>query len=255
MTVSMRSVVAVLMVCAVAYPQDTFGGALQRGREMYAEKNFKDALDAFQTAFSRAQSAKESAQACARIGETLGELGRTREGIEYMQRSLDFYHYDQVEGELKELRARHLSKVQTSEEIRSALRDQQASNRGTRVMPRRPLILRINFDFDQATLTQEGHEQVANLGKALAGFTDERILIVGHTDLIGQPGYNQTLSERRAATVATEIATRHGVSQFKMLTKGMGMRQPLYDGKSDEDSKLNRRVEVTLVKPGENPAP
>jgi outer membrane protein OmpA-like peptidoglycan-associated protein len=250
-------------LCASGFAQDFngFGDALTRGRALQAAKQYEQALHAFEFAFSRAGSEKESAQATARIGQTLAELGKTREAIEYMQRSLDFYHYDQVEQQLKELRVQLLSKVQTSDEITAALRDQQASNRSTRVMPRRPLALQVNFEFNKADLTDEGRQQVDLLGEALAQLRtrgivmaskDERIRITGHTDLVGKPEYNQALSEQRAQAVAAEIAARFGLPLSMMVTEGKGMREPLYNSTSPEDSRLNRRVEVTVLKPSED---
>jgi outer membrane protein OmpA-like peptidoglycan-associated protein len=257
-----RSAILLLVGGATGLAQEYtgFGDALTRGRDFYTAKQYDRALKAFEFAFSRAQSPKESAQATARIGQSLDQLGRTREAIEYMQRSLDFFRYEQVEAELKELRLKMLGRIQTSDEITAALRDQQASNRSTRVMPRHPLDLQVNFDFDKATLTRQGQEQVDQLGMAVRDVRTrgivkdmggEKIRIVGHTDLIGKPEYNQALSERRARAVALEISKKFGVPMSMMETIGKGMREPLYNSTGEEDSRLNRRVEVVLLKPGE----
>jgi outer membrane protein OmpA-like peptidoglycan-associated protein len=243
-----RSVLLWLSAAAAGAQQfDSFADALRGGKEFYQAGKYEQARAAFAVAFSRAGTPKESAQATAYLGRALGKMGKTWEAIEYMERSLEFFHYDQVGEELKELQLVFASKTPTSEEITAALQDQVKSNRGTRVMPRRPLALSIGFEFDKAALTPKGFELVSRLGASLANFAGEQVSIVGHTDLIGDPKYNQGLSERRAGTVADEIVKQYRFPRGKLLVSGMGMRQPKYPGTDDESSRLNRRVEVTIL--------
>ena len=229
-------------------PANDYSSWLNRGMELMRQSQWEPARQSFARADSLAQTAEQHAISTARIGQCLGKLGREREGIEYLQKSLEYHHFDQVEQELKEMRVSLLSRTQTVGEIQAALKDQIASHRGTRVMPARPLMLRINFEFNQATLTPEGREQVDKLGEALASLHGEAVQITGHTDLIGKPEYNQTLSERRAQAVADEIAARHGFPRTQMRTEGHGMREPLYPGTGAQESALNRRVEVMIAK-------
>ena len=238
----------ILLAAYQESPADDYSSWLNRGMESMRQSQWEPARQAFARADSRAQTAEQHAIATARIGQCLGKLGREREGIEYLQRSLEYHHFDQVEQELKEMRVSLLSRTQTVGEIQAALKDQVASHRGTRVMPARPLMLRINFDFNQATLTPEGRDQVDKLGEALAALRGETVQITGHTDLIGKPEYNQTLSERRAQAVAAEIAARHGFPRGQMRTEGHGMREPLYPGTGAQESALNRRVEIMIAK-------
>jgi outer membrane protein OmpA-like peptidoglycan-associated protein len=230
---------------------EDYGSLIKRGMALMEQNQWEDARQLFLKACSLANDKRQAAVAHARVGEALGKLGREREGIEYLKRSLEFYHYDQVEEELKAMRLSMFSKTQTPAEISAALKDQLASKRGTRVMPAQPLELRILFDFNEATLKPEGRQQVENLGEALAAVAGrgETVQIIGHTDLIGKPEYNQVLSERRAAAVADAIARRHNFPRDKMQTSGRGMREPLYQGTGPKESELNRRVEI-MMSPG-----
>ena len=222
---------------------------MNEGRDLAGQKRWEEARQVFEKAFSRAQNPRQAAQAAARTGEVLGEMGREREGIEYLQRSLELFHYDQVVDELKQMRVRLFSKTQSSGEIREALQDQLASRRGARVLPARPLMLKILFDYDSATLTSEGRNQVNQLGQALSqlDLSHNTVLITGHTDLSGTEDYNQGLSERRAANVAAEVVRQHGVPPDRINIEGRGKREPLYAGTSAQESSLNRRVEITIV--------
>ncbi|MGD9387959.1 MAG: OmpA family protein [Gammaproteobacteria bacterium] len=75
---------------------------------------------------------------------------------------------------------------------------------------------------------------------------DKTVLeVVGHTDSTGSAEYNQALSERRAATVATYIFNR-GIPQERLLAFGRGLSQPIADNATPAGRALNRRVEIRL---------
>jgi outer membrane protein OmpA-like peptidoglycan-associated protein len=64
----------------------------------------------------------------------------------------------------------------------------------------------IYFKFNSAAITAEAEPQLRELGAALS---DRRlkgsvISIGGHTDAVGSDAFNQSLSERRAATIKRE---------------------------------------------------
>src|SRR6202011_3397818 len=51
--------------------------------------------------------------------------------------------------------------------------------------------------------------------------------IEGHTDNIGTAGYNQDLSERRAAAVRQALVTQFGVTAGRLTPKGYGLTRPV----------------------------
>jgi outer membrane protein OmpA-like peptidoglycan-associated protein len=113
------------------------------------------------------------------------------------------------------------------------------------VVPR--IDLHIHFEFASAVLTAAGRRQVAELGRALERTADGyRSTLVGHTDVRGPDAYNQTLSERRAAAVMAALLDDHPTLRGRLQARGMGKRRPLYRGTSEEEHRLNRRVEVSL---------
>jgi outer membrane protein OmpA-like peptidoglycan-associated protein len=69
--------------------------------------------------------------------------------------------------------------------------------------------------------------------------------VVGHTDSTGSAEYNQALSERRAATVASYVNAR-GIDQQRILAFGRGLTQPIADNATAAGRAQNRRVELTL---------
>jgi outer membrane protein OmpA-like peptidoglycan-associated protein len=71
--------------------------------------------------------------------------------------------------------------------------------------------------------------------------------VLAHTDTTGTPQVNQALSDKRAAAVATYLAS-HGVTKARIASKGLGATAPLYSPETSEtDKAANRRVEIRLV--------
>jgi OmpA-OmpF porin, OOP family len=69
--------------------------------------------------------------------------------------------------------------------------------------------------------------------------------VTGHTDNVGNPVSNQTLSQLRANAVVAYLKTR-GVSSDKLSAKGMGDKEPVADNSSAAGRTANRRMEIKL---------
>ena len=72
------------------------------------------------------------------------------------------------------------------------------------------------------------------------------IVAAGHTDSQGSNQSNQTLSERRAATVAAYLISRQ-VADARIESIGFGEVHPIADNTSDAGRPQNRSVELSLV--------
>jgi outer membrane protein OmpA-like peptidoglycan-associated protein len=101
----------------------------------------------------------------------------------------------------------------------------------------------VNFDTDKATLKPESDpvlQQVVAMFKADAKLAGE---LSGHTDDVGDKGYNQKLSQQRADAVKAWLVA-HGVDAARVTTKGYGDTKPLVPNTSDPNRAKNRRVEL-----------
>ncbi|MDR2452014.1 MAG: OmpA family protein [Candidatus Accumulibacter sp.] len=103
----------------------------------------------------------------------------------------------------------------------------------------------VNFDFDADTLRPESGavlDEVVKLARANPGWKFE---IGGHTDSIGSAGYNQKLSERRAASVVRYL-TGKGVDAARLRARGYGASRPLVSERDGNEAARaqNRRVEL-----------
>lgn len=74
-----------------------------------------------------------------------------------------------------------------------------------------------------------------------------RLAIEGHTDSDGEDGFNQDLSQRRAAAVRTYLASRLGIDGARLESAGFGEARPVGDNKTAEGKQQNRRVELVRL--------
>lgn len=82
------------------------------------------------------------------------------------------------------------------------------------------------FDFDKATLRDEGKTKLDELAAKSKELNIEVILAVGHADRLGKAAYNQKLSERRAAAVKDYLVSK-GIEANRIDTAGKGSTQPI----------------------------
>ena len=69
--------------------------------------------------------------------------------------------------------------------------------------------------------------------------------IDGHTDEVGTSESNQSLSDRRAASVRAYLISK-GVGEDRLTSTGYGEDKPIADNKTVKGRALNRRVEMTV---------
>ncbi len=89
------------------------------------------------------------------------------------------------------------------------------------------------------------HNVLDSVAALLKEYKDTHINICGHTDSIGKADYNQTLSKKRAQSVARYLAAR-GVSSQRFSVEGLGETQPIASNKSKDGRTKNRRVEIEI---------
>jgi outer membrane protein OmpA-like peptidoglycan-associated protein len=102
------------------------------------------------------------------------------------------------------------------------------------------------FDFNKASLRPENREILSRIAGVLLVSNGYRLFVHGHTDDVGSPEYNQLLSERRAASVASYLVTA-GVDSGLIETRAFGKTSPRVEGRTSKARQENRRVEIVLV--------
>jgi len=101
----------------------------------------------------------------------------------------------------------------------------------------------ITFETDSANLNPRFFEVLDSVALVAAEYDKTIVEVEGHTDSTGSAEYNQALSERRAATVATYLVNR-GIDQRRILAYGRGFSEPIADNSTAAGRAMNRRVEL-----------
>ena len=134
--------------------------------------------------------------------------------------------------------------VMSAEDIAMQLMPSRGISATTTAEPASVDLSSITFEFNSADLTEQARQQLNEVGKALSmsAFKDTRFMIGGHTDNVGSQSYNQSLSERRAETVAQYLATNFNLPVQRLQPVGWG-ESKLKDRVAPDDA-ANRRVEI-----------
>lgn len=101
------------------------------------------------------------------------------------------------------------------------------------------------FEFDSAQIKSGFNSTMDKIANVVNRYGKTHLTIVGHTDNAGSDQYNQSLSERRAQSVAQYFANT-GVIPERVTAEGKGEKAPRASNNTPEGRRLNRRVEVYI---------
>lgn len=106
--------------------------------------------------------------------------------------------------------------------------------------------LTVDFATGSAQLTPQAMATLDQLGKALKSseLASYHFRIEGHTDTVGAPAYNKTLSEQRAEAVVNYLSSKFGVQSSRLEAVGMGEDGLLVRTPPQTPEPRNRRVQV-----------
>jgi OmpA-OmpF porin, OOP family len=105
------------------------------------------------------------------------------------------------------------------------------------------IALYINFDTGKSIIRPESKSIIEQIIQMLKANPDLKLSIEGHTDNIGNPISNKTLSEERAKSVVAAIVDQ-GIGIERLSPSGYGQDKPIGDNKTEEGRAKNRRVEL-----------
>lgn len=106
----------------------------------------------------------------------------------------------------------------------------------------------ITFAHDSTNINPSFYNTLDKLASTMNQYNQTTVTVMGHTDSVGNPTYNQGLSQRRAQSVAGYLVNR-GVSGARIQTLGYGQSQPIADNSTEQGRMQNRRVEIKLNAP------
>ncbi len=107
-------------------------------------------------------------------------------------------------------------------------------------------IARDTLHFDRALTGTEANARLTLLAERLKYAGEHtRLSVIGHADNRGSAGYNQSLSEQRAHSVAHYFIGQ-GIGAHRIQTQGAGETQPIASNATAAGRASNRRVEIYL---------
>ncbi|MFL6845606.1 MAG: OmpA family protein [Allosphingosinicella sp.] len=106
----------------------------------------------------------------------------------------------------------------------------------------------ITFPINSAEIQPQFQTTLDQVATTLSAYPSTLIDVYGHTDPSGGDRINIPLSQNRASSVASYLASR-GVVRERIATQGFGSSQPLpgNTNATEAERAANRRVEIRIV--------
>lgn len=106
--------------------------------------------------------------------------------------------------------------------------------------------LSVEFATGSAGLTPQARRTLDQLGRALSShdLAQYHFRIEGHTDTVGSPESNKSLSQRRADAVAAYLEQNFGIASSRLRAIGMGEEGLAVPTPPQTANAQNRRVKV-----------
>jgi len=113
-------------------------------------------------------------------------------------------------------------------------------------MPVRPVSFLLYFITGTDDLTEASKLELSRMLDELRRREVADIVVIGHTDRVGNAQANDELSLARAERVKTEFVAQGIAPAERIRAAGRGEREPLVPTENDVDEPLNRRVEINV---------
>ena len=102
----------------------------------------------------------------------------------------------------------------------------------------------ITFDTGKAVIEPESKAVLDQVGALLKNDAALTLEVQGHTDNVGAPTANLTLSQQRADAVKKYLVDSYAIAGDRLTTAGFGDTKPVADNSTDAGRAKNRRVEL-----------
>lgn len=112
-----------------------------------------------------------------------------------------------------------------------------------------PLVFKnIEFDPMQSDITPEMEPILDEVAYFLIDHPTYLLEIAGHTDSAGDAEFNQVLSQDRADAIKRYIERKVNIGSDRIEAIGYGSSKPIREEQTEEDRRINRRVEFKIIK-------
>jgi len=121
-------------------------------------------------------------------------------------------------------------------------------NKKTNTLPSKIEFKSIEFDEGKSEILSFMKSDLNKVVNFLVDNPHFKLVIAGHTDSQGNAKDNTRLSQLRAEAIKSYIIKTGGIQKNRIQAIGYGNTKPIVKEKTEEDRKLNRRVEFEIYK-------
>lgn len=101
------------------------------------------------------------------------------------------------------------------------------------------------FDTNSDNLRSESVSSLNEIYSIMSQYPSSSFVVEGHTDDVGDAGYNKTLSQKRAQSVVNYLVSK-GMSSSNLTAIGYGEEAPISSNSTEAGRQANRRVVIKL---------
>ncbi len=218
------------------------------GRTLQKLNDNEHALNAYRKAKAAASTDDKRALAIARYAEVLSLSGNLYEALALLRGAWEMHSSPRqwMTDLMFQWDQRIANKPMTKDLVTRSLGAHQF---GLLPSDSKPFVnIRINFEFDSTEVDGLTEQNLAALAAALAEgmYTNNKFRLIGHTDSRGDAVYNDDLSVRRAQAIQAYLETLRPELRGRIFTEGRGEHDLLYAGKTEQEHRLNRRLQVVV---------
>jgi outer membrane protein OmpA-like peptidoglycan-associated protein len=106
----------------------------------------------------------------------------------------------------------------------------------------------LEFENGKADILPSMHTDLDKLANFLIDHPKVKLNISGHTDSNGKEEVNLLLSQQRADAIKAYLIYKFNIEASRIEANGYGSSKPIVDEKTEEDRRLNRRVEFDITR-------
>jgi outer membrane protein OmpA-like peptidoglycan-associated protein len=106
----------------------------------------------------------------------------------------------------------------------------------------------LEFENGKADILPSMHQDLDRLADFLIDHPKFRLNISGHTDSQGNEDSNLRLSQARADAIKAYLIYQFKIAASRIEAHGFGSSRPIVQEKSEDERKLNRRVEFDIMR-------
>lgn len=108
-----------------------------------------------------------------------------------------------------------------------------------------PLILHFSTNKSREKLTEAEKQKVADIAKYAENVKDAVVVVVGHSDNVGNRDSNIILGQKRA-DFSKDYLAKNGIDNTRIETQSKGPDEPIGDNNTANGKAANRRTVITI---------